>query len=285
MPGPAAAAFSPFSHAVLTVSRLMSLLRRFFSFREQNAEAIKPFLDHLEDLRWMIIKIAVTLVAGMMLCFFFRDQLVAIVREPLSQIDPDTAARLQVLSVIEPFMISLKIAFYAGIILTFPILLFHIARFVIPALTMQEKKLIFPAIFVGFGLFILGVSFCYFWILPGTLEFFFDYSKDMGVQPNWRAGDYFSFVTQILIAFGLAFELPVAVLALNYLGLVTAAFLRRTRMFAYVLVLVFAAVIAPTPDPFVFLALGIPMCILYEACIWLAVLVERRRLRARAIEA
>ncbi len=258
----------------------MSFLQRFFRFREQDEEAIKPFLDHLEDLRWMLVKMAATLIAGMMLSFLFRDQLVAIVRAPLLAIDPDASNRLQVLSVIEPFMISLKIAFYAGIILTFPFLLYHLARFVIPALNRQEKKLLLPAILIGFALFVSGVSFCYFWILPGTLEFFFKYSTDMGLQPYYRAGEYFSFVTQILIAFGLAFELPVAVLALNYLGLLTASFLRRTRMFAYVIVLVFAAIIAPTPDPFVFLALGIPMCMLYEACIWLAVLVEKRRARA-----
>jgi len=179
--------------------------------------------------------------------------------------------------VIDPITISFSLAFYAGIVLSFPLLLFFVAQFVVPALTRKERHIVFPAIAVGFALFLTGVALCYFVILPETLKFCFDYSKSLNFAPSWTVRDYFSFVTQMLIAFGAAFELPVAVVVLAYLELVSFDLLHRTRPYAWVLVLALAAILAPTPDPLSFLALGAPMCLLYEACIWIAWLLEKRR--------
>ncbi len=252
-------------------------LKRLFRFREADSDSTKPFLDHLEDLRWTLFKIVGTLVASMMACFAFRSRLIHFVQAPLQQVDPRAVASLRTLAVTDSIMISFQLAFYAGLVVSFPMLLFFLAEFVLPALTDRERKYVVPAILTGFGLFLGGVLFCYYFVLPKTLAFFFVDTLQQGWTPSWTVRDYFSFVTHITISFGVSFELPVAVLALVYFGVLNVAFLRRTRAYAMVIVMVFAAIIAPTPDPLTFLSLAAPMCLLYEACIWLALLVERRR--------
>jgi len=260
----------------------MPLLDKIFKFREgeeENSEGVKPFLDHLEDLRWMLVKIAITLAVGMAVSFAFRGPLVELVQRPLHQVDPLAVARLQVLGVTDPLIIIFDVSFYAGIVITFPVLLFYVAQFVLPALTFRERKIILPAILVSFGLFAVGVLFCYFCVLPQTLHFFFGFAKALEWTPTWQVRDYFSFVTQITLAFGLAFELPIVVFLLVYLRVLTSGFLRRTRPFAIIIILCLAMVIAPTPDVITFLSLGVPMCLLYELCIWLGWFVERARLK------
>ena len=259
----------------------MSLLDRFFKLREETDEA-KPFLQHLEELRWMLVKMATALVSCMAFSLLFQKNLIFILEHPLNKVDPTLTSRLRNLGVVDPFSITLTVAFYAGLILAFPLLFYFILQFVVPALTRKERKFLFPAIALGFGLFAVGVLFSYYWVLPKTLTFFYNWSKSLNFTPEWTVREYFSFVTQLTVTLGLVFELPVVVLALVYLGVVTHAFLSRTRPYAYLLVLMFAAIIAPTPDPITFLSMGLPMCILYEGCIWMAWLMDRMRKRAAA---
>ena len=261
----------------------MPLLDRLFKLREETDEA-KPFLQHLEELRLMIMRMVTALGICMFASLYYQKTLVHWMEHPLAQVDPTLVSKLQNLGVIDPVTISFSLAFYAGIIFSFPLLLFFVAQFIVPALTRKEKHIIFPAIAVGFGLFLTGVSICYFVILPETLKFCFDYSKSLNFAPAWTVREYFSFVTQMLIAFGAAFELPVAVVVLAYLEIVSFDLLNRTRPYAWVLVLALAAVLAPTPDPLSFFALGVPMCLLYEACIWVAWLLEKRRNRMKVPE-
>jgi len=254
----------------------MALLDHLFKLREATDEA-KPFLQHLEELRAMLIKMAAVLVACMFASFFFRRELVRIVQHPLSAIDPAAVSQLRTFGVADSITISFSLAFYSGLVFSFPLILYFLAQFIIPALTRKEKKVILPAIAVGFALFLGGVAFCYYAILPQTLHFFLDDTKSMNWTPTWTVKDYFSFVTQMMIAFGAAFELPVAVVVLAYLEFVSFHLLNNTRPYAYVLVLALAAIIAPTPDLVSFLSLGVPMCLLYEGCIWIAWLIEKRR--------
>jgi sec-independent protein translocase protein TatC len=259
----------------------MFKLDKIFKFREgeSNPDAVKPFLDHLEDLRWMLVKMAFALAIGMLVAFCFHTQLIELVQRPLQQLDPTLPMKLQVLSVTDPMIIVFEVTFYAGIVITFPVLLFFVAQFVLPALTPRERKIVVPVIGASFGLFLVGVLFCYYCVLPQTLKFFFGFARSLQWAPTWQVRQYFAFVTQITLAFGLAFELPVVVVMLVYLRVLTSTFLRKTRPFAIVIVLCLAALIAPTPDPVTFLSLGVPMCLLYEACIWLGWFVERARLK------
>lgn len=254
-------------------------LRNFFKFREvPESETAKPFLEHLEDLRWMVVKIAITIFTSMILCFAFRAWLTALLQRPLSQLD-DRIRTLQALGITDSLTISLNLAFYAGIVVSFPLLLYFVAEFVLPALTKVEKKLLLPAIGASFGLFLVGVASCYYWLLPKTILFFFNDAQSMGWTPAWTVREYYSFVTRFTIGFGLAFELPVVVLALVRFGLITFEFMRRTRPYAVVLIFILAAIITPTPDILTLLAMGMPMYLLYESCIWIAWFMQRRKRR------
>jgi sec-independent protein translocase protein TatC len=136
--------------------------------------------------------------------------------------------------------------------------------------------MLYPAAAVGFGLFLGGVAFSYLVVLPQTLQFFFNDARAMHWQPTWTVREYYSFTTQFVIGFGLAFELPLAVLLLVKLGIVDYALLRRTRAFALVLIFIFAAVITPTSDIITLVLMGAPMYLLYEICIAISWFLERR---------
>ena len=153
------------------------------------------------------------------------------------------------------------------------------AEFVLPALTAVEKRFLFPAIGGSFALFLFGVIIAYWWLLPKTILFFFRDTQSLGWTPTWTVQQYYSFVTKFILGFGLAFELPVVVLALVYFGLVTYKFMARTRPYAFVLIFVLAAIIAPTPDLLTLVAMALPMSLLYESCIWIAWVMERRKAR------
>ncbi|MGB0993285.1 MAG: twin-arginine translocase subunit TatC [Akkermansiaceae bacterium] len=114
---------------------------------------------------------------------------------------------MQALNPTEGFMLSIKLAFFAGIILAFPLLLYFILQFILPGLKQNEKKALWPAMLIGFGLFLAGVLFSYFLVLPKVLDFFYNYSQEMGVSNEWRIGYYISFATQFTLIFGLSFRL------------------------------------------------------------------------------
>jgi len=255
---------------------------KLFDFRELKDEP-KPFLEHLEDLRRTAIKMAIVLVAMTVFCFIFQEQMVAVIEKPLLAIDPQKKSLVN-FGVTDPLSIAIELSFYGGLILSFPFLVFFLAGFVLPALTPQERRLLYPAAGVSLGLFLVGVAFAYLVVLPPTLDYFFNYSKQMNWQPQWSVREYFSFTTQFIISFGLAFELPLAVLILVKLGIVDVALLRRTRAFAVVIIFFFAAVITPTSDLFTLMLMGGPMYFLYEICILIAWAMEKKERRQLEID-
>src|ERR1700736_2076118 len=255
-------------------------LRDIFKFREPpEGETSKPFLEHLEDLRSTVVKMMITLVLAMMICFAFRSTLVRVMQAPLHEVGSQIGA-LKALGITDSIVISFHLAFYAGIVFSFPLLLYFLAEFVLPALTAVEKRFLLPAIFISFGLFLLGVLVCYFWLLPKTILFFFHDTQSLGWTPAWTVQEYYSFVTRFVIGFGLAFELPVVVLALVRFGLITYKFMARTRPYAIVLIFILATIITPTPAILTLIAMGLPMCLLYESCIWISWAMERRKAKA-----
>ena len=170
----------------------------------------------------------------------------------------------------EAFMLSMKLSFFGGIIISFPLLMYYILSFVLPGLKKEERKALWPALAIGFGLFLLGASFAYFVVLQNVLEFFYNYSSGMSIQNDWRIGYYISFATQFVLIFGLAFELPVVVMTFVKLGLLSYETMRNTRTYAVLAIVVIAAIITPTPDAFTLMLLAIPMYLMYEICIWLS---------------
>jgi len=202
--------------------------------------------------------------------------------------EADNRGNLKLMSALKPtetFMLSMKLSFFAGIILAFPLLLMFILQFVLPGLHANEKRVLWPAMLVGFGLFLGGVLFAYYGVLPRALMFFYEWSGSLGVSNDWRIGEYISFATQFTLLFGVAFELPVVVMVFVKLGLLTYETMSKTRSYAIVGIFVAAAVLTPTPDAFTLMLMAAPMIILYEICIWLAWFDRRKNRMAEEQEA
>jgi len=201
-----------------------------------------------------------------------REQLLS-----LNQLEPgtenDDRGNLRMMSALKPtetFMLSMKLAFIAGIIIAFPLLLFFVLQFVLPGLHANERRALWPALAIGFGLFLSGVCFAYFLVLPRALTFFHEWANGMEVTNDWRIGWYISFATNFTLLFGVAFELPVVVMFLVKLGLLGYDIMARTRRYAIVAIFIIAAVLTPTPDILTLSLMAFPMILLYEICIWMA---------------
>ncbi len=248
--------------------------RRFFDFRELRDEP-KPFLEHIEDLRRMLIKMLVVLALMMAVAFAFQKRIVELIERPLLAFDPERTS-LTNFGVADPLTIAIELSFYAGLVMAFPFLVLFLAEFILPALTPKERRMLYPAAAVSFGLFLVGVLFAYYCVLPPTLDYFFNYSKALNWRPLWSVREYFSFTTQFVVSFGLAFELPLAVLLLVKLEILSYEVLQKTRAFAVIIILFLAAIITPTTDMLTLILMAGPMYLLYEGCILIAWLMERK---------
>jgi len=194
-------------------------------------------------------------------------------------------SRMSALRPTETFVLSMKLSFFASIVVSFPLLLMFILQFVLPGLHANEKRVLWPAMAVGFGLFLAGVLFAYFIVLPLALDFFQGWGDNLGIANDWRIGEYITFATQFTLLFGLSFELPVVVMAMVKLGLLTYTTMSNTRAYAVLAIIVAAAVITPTPDALTLSLMAGPMILLYEICIWLAWFDERKNRRREEQEA
>jgi sec-independent protein translocase protein TatC len=181
----------------------------------------KPFLAHLEDLRWTIIRCAGALAVGVIICALSVKYILKALYHPYRQTGHDPKELFN-FGVIDPFSIHMEISIFGGVILALPFLLYFIGQFLLPALTPREKRFLLPIFIAGACLFVVGVTFCYTLVLRTTLEFFFAYSNYLGFGANWTAKALIDFEVQMLLGFGVAFELPLVILVLNLLGLVTA---------------------------------------------------------------
>ncbi len=236
-----------------------------------------PFLDHLEELRWRILwsllAIAIGAVVGFMLVHY-GGALDILLQPYQAQFGED-----QMLINLRPtdaFFITIKFGILVGVILVFPIVVYHLWSFLSPALKKQEKRVIVPSLYMGLVLFILGVLMAYYIALPISLEFLTGFQSDIMV-PAYTAQYYFGFTIQLLVAFGVIFELPVVVMILSVLGLVTPAFLRNKRRHAILLITILAALISPGDVIMVTVLMMVPLIILYEFSILLSVMIYRKR--------
>jgi len=264
------------------------LLQKVFKVREKVAMNLggkgdeeKPFLDHLEDLRKMIVRIAMTLLVSTLVTFCFYDKLFEIIKYPLwatgvIKTPEELKAMLQILTPQEGFLMVMNLSLIAAVILAFPLLLFFVLQFVLPGLKPAEKKAIFPAIGIGAGLFLLGACFAFYVVLPKALEFFYTFNESLGMSNGWRLDGYVKFATRFILLFGVAFELPVIVMVLVKLDFLNYKIMSTTRSYAIVAIAIFAAIVTPTPDPFTMLVLAGPLYVLYETCIWLAYFMEKK---------
>lgn len=258
----------------------MIFLKKLFKMREQSSdEAVKPFLDHLEDLRWTLFKIVITLFVGMITCFALRHQVFKVLEYPLVMAGMNPKDFLIVTALPEVITVAITVSFYAALVVSFPILMYFLAQFILPALTQKEKKMVFPALGVGFALFLLGATCCFFYILPPTIQWLGNEADKVGIRGTYKLKEYCGFVSHFVIGFGLLAELPVVTVVLNRLGVLSYKWLAGTRAYAFMLILILSAIISPTPDIMMMLILAAPIAVLYECCIWLIWFLEKRQAR------
>ncbi len=223
----------------------------------------QPFVAHLMELRDRLIKalVAVGVVAGVLALYPGPGELYDLLAAPLIAHLPAGATMIAT-SVISPFMVPLKILLMAAFMIALPVVLYQVWAFVAPGLYSHEKKMVLPLVVSSTLLFLGGVAFCYFLVFGKVFAFIQQFApKSITAAPDIEA--YLSFVMTMFLAFGLAFEVPIAVVVMARLGVVNIDQLKKFRGYFIVLAFVIAAIVTP-PDVVSQLALAIPMCILYE---------------------
>lgn len=237
-----------------------------------------PFLDHLEELRWRLLKILVAVLLGTVVGWVVveRVNVIGLLMQPIAPHLP--GGRLNYTSPVDPFFITLKLAFIVGLVVTSPYIIYQIWAFLAPALYEREKRVVIPALLAGMVLFLAGAAAGYLLALPHALNWLLGFQTE-SLQPIITADRYFSIAAQIIVAVGAVTELPLVIVILASLGLVTPEGLRKNRRFALLGAAGLAAFLAP-PDA-LSMVIGILLLLLfYEIGIWCAWLVLRRKARA-----
>ena len=244
---------------------------------KEAARGEMPFLEHLEEFRLRLIWSLGAVVAGCAIGFFLvnRFDVIGFLKRPIDPLLPQ-GQKLLFTSPIEPFMLTLKLAFVAGILIASPVVLWHLWVFLRPALYERERRVVLPVAAGGVALFSGGVAAAFYLVVPLALKVLFGF-QSQSLQPFITADAYFSFTTAILLSFGAVFELPLVLLLLVYLRIISAAFLRRKRRLALAINAVLAALLTPGDLLIMTVAVMIPVQLLYELSIVLAMILERRR--------
>ena len=233
-------------------------------FKAVSHEDRLTLVEHLDELRTRLVVSLAVFGVAFALCFWQNHLLLDLAKNPL----PANHDRLITFSVAEPFTTTVTVAAYGAIILALPIVLYQLYAYVIPAFSDAEKRVIRPLVLLIPLLFLVGVVFSYFVVMPAALKFLTNFNDDQ-FNIQIRARDYFSFFGITTLAVGVIFELPVAILALTRLGIITPAQMRSNRRYAYFVLAVIAAAL-PGVDPVTMIIETVPLILLYELSILLA---------------
>jgi sec-independent protein translocase protein TatC len=225
-------------------------------------------VEHLDELRTRIVISVFAFVAALILCFWQNHLLLDIINDPLPKHQTPIT-----LSPTEPFTTTLTVSAYAAILISLPIILYQLYAFVLPAFSPTEKKVALPLLLMVPFLFVAGAVFAYFVVVPAALKFLLNFN-DTQFNTQIRARDYYSFVLLTLLSAGIVFQVPVGILGLTRLGIVTPAKLKHNRRYAYLGCAVLAAAL-PGVDPVSMLIEMVPLVLLYELSILLAVFFGR----------
>jgi len=242
---------------------------------EAGSGAEMPFLDHLEELRWRIIKSLAGIVVVGIVGYIFSDQLLALLRLPADRMP--NQFNLQILKVPDMLMVKIKIGIFSGLVGALPVIAYQLWKFIAPGLLPHEKQYVPSTVTVVTLCFLLGAAFGYFLILPVALEFLTGLGLG-DIQNNFALDAYVTFVTRIILLTGLIFELPVLSFFLTKIGLITPATLRSVRRYAVIIIFVLAAFLTP-PDPASMMLMGIPILLLYEISILVSYLALPKETR------
>jgi sec-independent protein translocase protein TatC len=232
------------------------------------------FLEHLDELRSRLIKVLASLVVAFVVCWAFRDPIFHFLTQPLRISHPDI--KFIFTSPSEALMLKMKMAFFVGIFLAAPYILYEIWAFVSPGLYRHEKAYAVPFIAAGTLFFLGGAAFGHYYLFPITFRFLIEFGgADMQFLP--KVGEYYSFYSWFLLGLGVVFQLPVVIFVLARIGLVTPRFLMRNFKYAVVISFVVAAIITPTPDMVTQSLLALPMLGLFLLGVGVAAIFGRPR--------
>lgn len=228
----------------------------------------KSFVEHLEDLRGVVLWSLAAFAVGTLVALPLAPMILELVKAPLVVAGRDPALFLRTMSVTGGVSIAMSVSFWAGLILSLPVILYQVAWFVFPGLTRIERRTVLRSFGVAAVLFLVGVVACYKFMLAMAVAWLLKVNEWLGVGVDFvLIGDYLGFVMKLLLAFGLAFEFPMVILVLAGLGVLNLSDLREKRRHVVVGVLIVAAILTPTVDPLSQIALSLPLYLMYEACI------------------
>jgi sec-independent protein translocase protein TatC len=274
-------------------------IRDFFRKKEQNAGAEMSFIDHLEVLRWHLIRSVIAILIGAVIVFIYSDFIVdRIILGPAHQdfvtyawfcnlghfVGIGNALCIEAVNVsflstrmTEQFIATFTVAFVGGFIIAFPYVFWEFWRFVKPALTEKEIRQTRGVILWVSLLFFTGVAFGYFVLTPFMINFYFSYKLSPLIEIKPTFSDYVENLVYTTVGIGVLFQMPLLVMVLTRIGIITAKFLKKYRRHAFVLLLIAAAIITPTTDPFSLAIISVPLYLLYEASISIASRINKKQ--------
>ena len=241
------------------------------------------FIDHLTELRSRLVKSIIYLFIFFIICYFFAENIYSFLVEPYAEAvkDDEVNRRLIFTALHETFITYLKVAFFAAMFISSPIILTQLWKFIAPGLYKNEKKALLPYLIATPTLFLLGGMLVYYLVMPLAIKFFLSFEtsaqiSSLPIQLEAKVNEYLSLIMRLIFAFGISFQLPVLLSLLARVGFLDSEYLKKRRKYVVVIIFAAAAILTP-PDPITQIGLGIPLLILYELSILSVKIIEKNK--------
>ena len=241
------------------------------------------FISHLSELRSRLVRSFIFLIISFIICYFFSEEIYKFLVKPYSDavLENNLDRRLIFTALHEAFLTYLKVAFFSSLLISSPILLTQIWKFIAPGLYQNEKKAFLPYLISTPILFIVGALLVYYLIMPLAIKFFLGFEtvasqNQIAIELEAKVNEYLSLIMRLIFAFGLSFQLPVVLSLLARVGLIDSIYLKKRRKYVIVIMFAFAALLTP-PDPITQIGLALPLLLLYEISILTVKLIEKKQ--------